>query len=69
MQRLTDWLTSDLDNVQGSTMISLFSQQRRKSTNHIFGNCFKSSNIVKIISIGSFVWLFLLDFAQTEIAC
>jgi len=22
-----------------------------------------------IVSIGSYVWLFLLDFAQTEIAC
>jgi len=40
------------------------SSQQHKTARH--GKTPMKSNIV---SIGSYVWLFLLDFAQTEIAC
>ena len=39
------------------------SQQRKTAR-----NC-KAPMKSKIISIGSYVWLFLIDFPQTEIAC
>ena len=40
------------------------SLQQRKTAS----NC-KTPMKSKIVSIGSYVWLFLLDFPQTEIAC
>jgi len=38
--------------------------QQRKTARHC-----KTPMISNIVSIGSYVWLFLLGFAQTEIAC
>jgi len=40
------------------------SSQQRKTARHC-----KTPMKSNIVSIGSYVWLFLLDFAQTEIAC
>jgi len=40
------------------------SLQQRKIARH-----FKTPMKSNIVSIGSYVWLFLLDFTQTEIAC
>jgi len=40
------------------------SSQQHKTARHC-----KTPTKSNIVSIGSYVWLFLLNFAQTEIAC